>query len=138
MVPTVDGKFRYSLREERSGDVTSQIETSLSQLLSESKRIMIAQPAEVRDYLLRYPDVTDLLLPDCEAILYRFTQQAKLSLEVYHDHEIEDEYLTLFVRQQNCDENVMKEIKEIRAGYERMLIGKTGWLFVTTDFRPPK
>ena len=59
----------------------------------------------------------------------------QLSLEVYHDPEIEDEYLTLYVRQADYDEHVLSTIEDIRAGYEGELAGRSGWLLVTTDFR---
>lgn len=121
---------------QNSTDVTSEIEAALSWLGSEG--IVIPQPATVRDYLLRYPDITDLLLSVCEATRRRFDAQTQLSLEVYRDPEIEDEYVTLYVRQQKYDESVMRQIKEIRKEYEEMLVGKSGWFLLTTDFRPPR
>jgi len=113
-----------------------QIEETLKHIQQDG--IIIPKPAEVRDYLLRYSDLADLVLSVCQLTRQRFDSQAQLSLEVYHDPEIEDEYLTLYIRQQKYDENVMKGIKEIRANYEGMLAEKTGWFLVTTDFRPPR
>lgn len=118
------------------GEVTSQIAEVLNWLLE--NQIMLPQPDEVRDYLLHYPDTTDLLRPVCKATRRQFISDVQLSLEVYHDPEIEDEYLTLYVRQRRYDEDIMKRIKEIRAKHEKMFAGKSGWLLVTTDFRSPK
>ncbi len=119
-----------------TSDVTTQIETVLRCL--DSGQILIPQPTEVRDYLLRYPDMTELLLSVSELAWARFGTDAQLSAEVYHDPEIEDEYLTLYVRQDTYDDHVLDMIDEIRVRYESALIGKSGWLLVTTDFQPPE
>jgi len=120
----------------RTADVTSQIEAVLSWLLS--KRIMIPQPAEVRDYLLRYPDMTNLLPSVCKMAWEQFGMDTQLSLEVYHDPEIEDEYLTLYIRQQHYEEHILDIIEDICTQYEAELTGRSGWLLVTTDFRSPR
>ncbi len=123
-----------------STDITSKIEEVLSELLLIP--ILIPQPDEVRSYLLSYPDIANLLPPVCEMARERFGKFVQLSLEVYHDPEIEDEYLTLYVRQEHYDEQIMDRIKEIRATYETEyeteLIDTAGWFLVTTDFYPPK
>lgn len=117
-------------------DTTSQIKKVLNSLLK--NRIVIPKPDEVRDYLMHYPDITGLLLPVCELTRQQFGSQVQLAIEVYHDPEIEDEYLTLYVRPKKYDADIMKRIKEIRAKHERKLVGKSGWFLVTTDFRPPR
>ncbi len=103
-----------------------------------SKRIMIPQPTEVHDYLLRYPDMVDLLSSVCRTALGRFGTHTQLSLEVYSDLEIEDEYLTLYVRQRRYDEHILDVIEDICAEYEEQLAGRSGWLLVTTDFCSPR
>ncbi len=113
-----------------------QIEEVLNQL--QQNVITIPKAAEVRDYLIRYSDLIDLVLSVCQLTRQRFDSQAQLSLEVYHDPEMEDEYLTLYVRQQDYDEDILDTIEDIRAQYEAKLAGKSGWLLVTTDFRPSK
>jgi len=120
----------------QSSTETSKIEEVLSEL--SLIPILIPQPAEVRSYLLSYPDIANLLPPVCEMARERFGKFVQLSLEVYHDPEIEDEYLTLYVRQEHYDEQIMDEIEEICAAYETALIDTTGWFLVTTDFRPPR
>ena len=117
-------------------DVTSQIEPVLRELLS--KQIVVPNLAEVRDYLLRYPDLIELLPAICSSAAERFGLDAQLSLEVYRDPEIEDEYLALYVRQENYDQHLPKIIEEISAEYEAELADKSGWLLITTDFHPPK
>ncbi|MBI1927294.1 hypothetical protein HYR99_24015 [Candidatus Poribacteria bacterium] len=117
--------------------VTSQIEAVLSWLRS-IESIVIPEPAAIRSYLLRYPDMTELLPPVCKLARERFGVHTQLSLEVYRDSEIEDEYLTLYVRQENYDEHILDMIESISAAYEDEVAGKSGWLLVTTDFRSPR
>lgn len=116
--------------------ITSQIEEVLNQLHQDW--IKIPKPAEVRDYLLRCSDLTNILPLVCRIARERFGMYTQLSLEVYHDPEIEDEYLTLYVRQEHYDKGVLDTIEDICTQYEGKLAGKSGWLLVTTDFRPPK
>jgi hypothetical protein len=68
----------------------------------------------------------------------KFKHPAQVLLEVYHDPEIVDEYISIEIRQRKYDESVMKRIKEIRPDYNDKLIDKEGWIFVTTDFRQPR
>lgn len=112
-----------------------QIEKVLNQLQQDG--ITIPRPSEVRDYLIRYSDMTDLVLSVCGLTRQQFDSQVQLSLEVYHDPEIEDEYLTLYVRQRNYDEDILGTIEDIYAQYEGKLTGKSGWFLMTTDFRSP-
>ena len=126
----------YTLTIWGSAAVTSPIEELLNKLHQDW--IKIPKPAEVRNYLLSYPDLTDLLPFVCKIARERVGIYPELSLEVYFDPEIEDEYLTLYVREQNYDQNILNTIEDICAQYESMLERKSGWLLVTTDFRPAK
>ncbi|HWP93152.1 MAG TPA: hypothetical protein VNN20_13245 [Thermodesulfobacteriota bacterium] len=130
------GSIMYVFTSEGSANVTSQIEEALNQLHQDW--IEIPKPAEVRDYLIRYPDLASILPFVCKVARERFGVYPELSLEVYCDPEIEDEYLTLYVRQENYDEDILSAIEDISAQYESILMGKSGWFLVTTDFRSPK
>ena len=112
------------------------IESCLSKI--REIQVLIPQYNWVYDYLLGHPDMSAILLPVCKAVKEKFRNQAQLSLEVYRDPEIDDEYLTLYVRQEEYDENIMNEIKKVRASFEELLAGKSGWLLTTTDFMAPK
>lgn len=127
--------FKESSLQETT-NVLVEIEETLKYM--QNKSIMIPDVSDVRDYLIRYPDILTILAIGCEATLERFATNAQMSLEVYHDPEIEDEYLSLYVRKEEYNENIMKKIKMIRSMYEDRLVNKNGWLLVTTDFQPPK
>ena len=128
--------FYFELpHRQASTDVTAQVETTLWRI--SSREIIIPRPAEVRDYLVRYPDMTDLVESVSELSREKLGTDAQLSLEVYHDPEVEDEYLTLYIRQDTYDDHLLDVIDEVCAEYESALVGRSGWLLVTTDFHPP-
>jgi len=106
---------------------------------SELKKLGVKIPslARVRNYLLNYSDITDILHPVCQSIREYLGCEAEISLEVYEDPEIEDEYLTLYIRVPKYDNKVMDYIKNIRKEYEDALTSTKGWLLITTDFRKP-
>ena len=117
-------------------DTTSQIEMVLSQL--SMKKILIPKPEPVRDYLLRYPGMTDILVPLCQELKERFGESAQLSLELYRDLEIEDKYLVFYVRQEDYDVHILDAIEDVSKEFEIELSGRPGYLLITSDFRAPR
>jgi hypothetical protein len=117
-------------------DVNTQITQVLYKV--EALDILIPDSEDVRNYLLHFPDIIDLIIPICELVKGKFGYPTQISLEVYHDPEIIDEYITIEIRQHNYDRSVMKRIKEIRPEYNEKLIDKEGRIFVTTDYRKPR
>lgn len=101
-------------------------------------QVKITQVSEVNDYLLAHRDMSCLLPPVCNKLTKLFGKDTLLSLEVYRDPEINDEYLTLYVRQSEYEEKFLDRIDEAMAEFELMLASVPGWLLVTTDFHPPK
>jgi hypothetical protein len=116
--------------------LTSQIENALFSI--RLKDILISQPANVREYLMAFPDMIDLLSFACEKAWERFSVgDYQLSVEVYSDPEIEDEHLVIYVRQSHYDEHIMDAIEKTRTQYAEQLAWRSGWLHLTTDFQPP-
>jgi hypothetical protein len=103
-----------------------------------SMQVKISQFSAVGDYLLAHRDISCLLPPVCSKLTKLFGEDTLLSLEVYSDPEIHDEYLTLYVRQSEYKEGLLDRIDEAMAEFEPMLTSISGWLLVTTDFHPPK
>jgi hypothetical protein len=112
--------------------------TPTLQLSPEFKKqqIAIPNPEEVSAYLGQHCDLADLLPALCARARNEFGFEAELSLEIYQDPEIEDHYLTLYVRQPAYEEKIIERIEA--ASYEEDLADKTGWLLLTTDFGPPR
>ena len=119
-----------------SASETAGIEAALSVL--SRKRIEIRNGGDVRGYLLRHSDMADMAVHVCDLASRCLGPQSQLSLEVYHDPEFEDEYLTLVVRQEVYDERLFDAIQDLRKEYQHELAGASGWFLVTTDFEPPK
>ncbi len=88
--------------------------------------------------MIEYPDIIDFLLSVSDRVRKRFVSPDQLSLELYNDPEIDDKYLTLYVRQEHYGDSIMDVIDSISAEYEEELPGTSGWMIVTTDFAPPR
>jgi hypothetical protein len=117
-------------------DSSLSIETMLEYLAS--IQVIVPNPEEVQNYLSRYPDIIELVMLACEETRNRFLLPTQLSLELYRDPEIDDQYLTLYVRQKKYEKDIMDKIEEIRLPYSDELVDKTGYLLLTTDFQFPK
>lgn len=102
-----------------------------------NKGIRIPEAPKLKNYLSNFPYLIEILLAVCNLTRERFPHNAQLSLEFDRDIEGKDE-LILYVRQDHYDEDFMDIIDDIRARYSDKLIGKKGWLLVTTDFSSPE
>ncbi|MGB9597905.1 MAG: hypothetical protein ACPL7B_16595 [Candidatus Poribacteria bacterium] len=120
----------------QNAELLNKIQQVFSQV--KSLEIMIPDSNDVQNYLLHYPDVIDLIVPICKLVRGKFKHPTQISLEIYHDPEIFDEYITVYVRQDSYDKNIMNKIEEIEKKYEKELINKNGWIIVTTDFKQPR
>lgn len=100
--------------------------------------VMIPEASEVSEYLLAHPDLGSLIPPICCKLIKTFPEDAKLFLEIYRDPEIHDEYLTIYVRKNVYEEQILDCIDEAMAEFELALGSASGWLLVTTDFLLPK
>lgn len=116
--------------------LTTPIEAVLNILLT--RGVQIPSTKSISQYLRRYPDMTDILVQICGSIKERFDSDTQLSLEVYEDREIDDRYLTLYVRQVAYEKDLLDKIDRITQDYSETLSGKSGWLLITTDFRPTR
>ena len=122
--------------QEVGGSVTTNIEQVLKLLAFYG--IEVPRPDEIRAYLSKHLDMADLLSAVCLETLHQLGDRVQLSLEVYHDPEIEDEYLVLYARQKEYDEDLLERLDAISNQYEECLVDKSGWLLLTTDFQPPR
>jgi hypothetical protein len=116
--------------------ITARIEKVLNLILYQN--ILIPRPDSLRNYLLQHLDMLNVLPLICKIAVDRVDSSSQLSLEVYQDPEIQDEYLTLYVRRPQYDESISRLIDEISAECQEYLSESEGWLIVTTDFRPPQ
>jgi hypothetical protein len=97
--------------------------------------LIVNAPDEVECYLKQHPDLSAFLPAICQSVRVEFAEPAEVSLEVYHDPEIEDHHLNLVVRLPSYDSSTMRRIDSIWEKYEEEITGTSGWLSITTDFR---
>jgi hypothetical protein len=117
-----------------SSSVTTEIENVICAI---SGLIRIPQPAEIREYLLRFPDMISILPCICFHSSLEFTSIDQLSLELYKDYETDDRYLSLYIRQTHYDSDIMDKIEKLWLNFESLISGSKGWINITTDFRSP-
>ena len=92
---------------------------------------------EVKSYLFHHPDMIDLVQPICKAVLDRFPPPSQVALELFKDSEGDDQYLTVHVRQEQYDEDILDVLDEVSNQFDDILCDTSGWLLVTTDFQDP-
>lgn len=124
-----------------TNDVSNSTYDTIRDILEELSKlnILIPEPQEVEQYLSKYIGLKDILKKISSEANKMFQPTAQISLEVYHDPEEDDQYLALYVRQQQYEKDIMDKIRSIRSKY-RSEIAKNlpGWLLLTTDFNLTK
>ena len=100
--------------------------------------VLIPRSSEVMAYLDQHRDLARLLPDICAQVRAAFGQDTELSLEVYRDPEIDDRYLTLYVRQQNYDAKIMERIETVRSRFHASLSPVSSHLLLATDLRRPR
>lgn len=105
---------------------------------AQTLRLQIPAPEKIREYLDGFPDLARLVPEVCAALRTEFGDQADLSLEMYDDAEIEDRYLTLYVRMPRYDRGIIERIDRACSAFEGRLASTPGQILVTTDFRPSR
>jgi hypothetical protein len=121
---------------ETSVAATAPVDELLRQL--RAMNVRLPHLAEVRNYLLRYPDVISSIRNASQMAAKEFTNEAVLSLELYVDPEIDDRYLTLYLRQAESAPNFYERVRYVGDNYLCEFDGTGGWFLVTTDFQPPQ
>ena len=69
--------------------------------------ITVPRSREVNAYLRQHPDLAELVPMLCAEARREFGRATELSLEVYRDPEVDDSYLTLYVRQANYETDLL-------------------------------
>jgi len=118
-------------------DESGEIDVLIGKTLKNG--IRVPEVPKVKNYLSNFPELIEILPSVCKVTREKFPpDKAQLSLEVTKDFSEDTEFLILYVRQEQYDEKIMEIIDDIRSTYGEKLIGKQGWILVTTDFCPPE
>lgn len=143
LIKLTDGIFIEPANTSFDGNLSCDLDSTLRTRVDELLRLLLArgivvpQLTEVKDYLFLHPDMPEVLPSVAQVISEQFATQTQLSLEVYNDPEVKDKNLTFYVRQQQYDANILDSIKAAREKYRKYLVGKSGWIHLTTDFDYP-
>jgi hypothetical protein len=130
-VPINAVKWNFLFYQEQTS-IYRNIENVMKEIPS---GIVISNHADIFNYLLQHQDML-VLLPVVSIITAnRFQNIANLYLEVFHDFEADDSYLAIYVRQQEYKDDIIDQINEVCSKYQDLLIRKSGWIQVTTDFQ---
>lgn len=101
-------------------------------------QVTLPNRRSVRRFLEAAPTIAEFLPPLCERLRCEFGPKAELSLELYRDPEIKDEYLTLYVRETRYTADILDRIDRATQAFGKKLERASGSLLITTDFRPPQ
>lgn len=116
--------------------LTTRVEGVLNTLRGQGVRL--GSPASIRHYLLQHPDMADLLALVGRAASDRFRGRAQLCLDLYQDPEVDDSCLTLYVRQEPYDIDILDQIEDVSRLFDAELATLSGRLLITTDFDAPR
>lgn len=115
---------------------TSTIEDALV-LLHEYFGIRFPSCDSTIHYILQHQNLFDTILYACISTQEYFGERAQISLELYRDPEIKDEYLTIYVRQSAYESDLIDQIDRLSEKLEEKLADENSWFLITTDFHPP-
>ena len=116
--------------------IMRRIEGALAFLRQQA--IVIPDPADVRRYLLSHSDLLGLVVRIGVAAHTALGTQAQLSLEVYHDPEIEADHLTFYARQGDYEPGFLRKLEDVAAPFDQEFVEASAYVILTTDFRPPR
>lgn len=103
----------------------------------QKNNVIIKNYGDVSGYLSLYPKLISILSPVCETAKQVLDPSTELSLEIYFDPEIKEQYLTLYARQSSYEKNLLDKINSLNEQYEKELSDVEGYLLITTDYQPP-
>lgn len=115
--------------------VNPQIEKLLEELKTQG--VLIPEPDQVKSYLSQYPSLMEKLPAICTKVKTIPQNPAEFSLEVRKSIESQEEVFTLYVRQNQYDEQLLSKLLDAMEEFEEWHSRQEGWIFVTTDFQLP-
>ncbi len=119
-----------------STSIYPAIETSLLGL-RDILGFVFPNPGELIDYLIQNPGLYDVVMYACSMTVEEFGSTSEISLDIFHDPESGDRYPTIYVRQKEYEDDIIARMDRICELYEPGLKGLSGWLLLTTDYKPP-
>jgi len=111
-------------------------ETAGLELLSLARlNILMPNAPDIIAYLGEHAELASAVTEIAAELRREFTPDAVLSLELYRDPEIDDSYLTFYVRQDAYSPDLLARIDRVSEVFATQLAQASGYVLVTTDFR---
>jgi hypothetical protein len=103
-----------------------------------SSSIRLSSPDGVSSYLAGHTELARLLPEICRVVRRELGPRVELSLELYKDPEVDDRYLTLYVRMERYEPNIMDHLQEVSSRFDSSLEAVPGYFLLATDFSRPR
>jgi hypothetical protein len=100
--------------------------------------VLLPNVQEVEDYLTLHPQLALMLPSICADVRQAVGAHVELSLELYKDPEIEDRYLTLYVRKEKYEPDILDHLEAISDRFNANLAEIPGYFLLATDFSLPR
>jgi hypothetical protein len=100
--------------------------------------IVIPNVSEVGAYLVKHADLAALLPDICGEARHALGAGVELSLELYKDPEIADCYLTLYVRMEKYEPDILDRLHAVSEAFNQRLEDIPGYFLLATDFARPR
>ena len=126
--------YKWLKNTELSQSIKMEIEFGLQNL--KLSHVIIPNPFEVHKYLEKYPELIGIVLMASQSAREKFDPEDQLSLEIFNDHESDNQTLTLYIRKKHYIGSLLKTINDITDEYSPFLADKNGWFVLTTDYQP--
>ena len=107
-------------------------------VLAVGSDVVVPNQQEVEHFLAEHASLQSLLPQICERVRAEFGRDAELSLELYRDPEIDDQYLSLEVRQGHYGADIIERLDRLSEQFANELERCTGDILLTTNFRAPR
>lgn len=101
-------------------------------------RIVVPTVEDVGAYLQAHPQLDRLLPSICGAVRQALGSEVELSLQLYRDPEIDDRYLTLYVRREKYEPDILDRLQAVSDRFNHLLEEVPGYFLLTTDFSRPR
>jgi hypothetical protein len=116
----------------------SPIEETVCELRFAEHRIVVPNVQDVEAYLAEHPQLAQLLPDICAEVRQALGSEVELSLELYRDPEIEDRYLTLYVRKEKYEPEILDRLQAVSESFNHRLEAVPGYFLLATDFSRPR
>jgi hypothetical protein len=97
--------------------------------------VTIPDVPSVSTYLVKHYDTVPLLEHFASKVRTCFGD-AEVTLELYTDPEIDDEYLTIYVRKAEMEQADLEMIDRLSDEFSSEIAPLSGWVALMPDFRP--